>query len=313
MITVNDAGAVADAFDLGPGPVLTGPVARGEVGQVWQLTTDAAVWAVKEAFEPPDPAEAEHDARYQELVAGAGVNVPRVQRAVDGRVLADVGGSLIRVYGWVDLAASDSSVDPAAVGRVVGSIHQVVCHDANGVHPWYVEPVGARRWHDLVSDLGAAGAAFADQLADQVEELCALEELLAPPERLQACHRDLFADNVLATPTGDLCVIDWENSGLADPSQELAVVLFEYGRGETDRVCTLYEAYADSGGPGRVQQPSDFSMAIAQLGHIGELACERWLDPRRVEERQRNERRIDEFLTSRLTMDSIHEVLAALA
>jgi hypothetical protein len=313
MITVNDAAAIADTFELGPNPVLTGPVARGEVGQVWKLTSDTAAWAVKEAFEQPDPTEAEHDAFYQGLVAGAGVNVPQVQRALDGRVLANIAGSLIRVYGWVDLADSDISIDPVAVGEVVASIHRVVCHDANDVHPWYIAPVGAQRWHDLVVDLSAAGAPFADQLADQVDELSALEALLRAPARLQACHRDLFAENVLATPTGELCVIDWENSGLAEPSQELAVVLFEYGRGQADRVRLLHEAYVHGGGPGRVQQPSDFSMAIAQLGHIGEIACQRWLDPFRVDERERNESRINEFLTERLTIDAIHETLAAIA
>lgn len=309
MITVRDAAAISATFELGPDPVLTGPVARGEVGQVWKLVSGVSTWAVKESFEPPDAAEAERDAALQELVAGAGVNVPRVHRAVDGRALARVNGSLIRVYEWVDLAGPDNSIDPVAVGQVVASIHRVVSHHANDVHPWYVDPVGAQPWHDLVADLRSAGAPFADPLADQVDELIALEALLRAPAHLQACHRDLFADNLLATPTGDLCVIDWENSGLAEPSQELAVVLFEFGRGQPERVRALYEAYVDSGGPGRVHQASDFSMAIAQLGHIGELACRRWLDPRRVSERERNETRISEFLSERLTMDAIHTIL----
>lgn len=312
MITVHDAAAIGDVFELGPNPVLTGPVARGEVGQVWKLTSEGAAWAVKEAFEPPHLTEAEHDACYQLLVAGAGVNVPHVQRAADGRVLVDIAGSLIRVYAWVDLADSDTLIDPTAVGQLVASIHRVVCHDANAVHPWYTAAVGARRWHDLVVDLQAAGAPFAEQLADQIGELLALEALLRAPRRLQACHRDLFADNVLATPTGDLCVIDWENSGLADPSQELAVVLFEYGCGQARRVRRLVEAYVHAGGPGRVDHPGDFSMLIAQLGHIGEIACRRWLDPSRVDERPRNERRIDEFLTQRITLDAIDETLAAI-
>ena len=61
MITVHDAAAIGDVFELGPNPVLTGPVARGEVGQVWKLTSEGAAWAVKEAFEPPHLTEAEHD------------------------------------------------------------------------------------------------------------------------------------------------------------------------------------------------------------------------------------------------------------
>jgi hypothetical protein len=36
-------------------------------------------------------------------------------------------------------------------------------------------------------------------------------------------------------------------------------------------------AYVDAGGPGRVRTASDFSMVIAQLGHIGARACSDWL------------------------------------
>ncbi len=313
MITEHDAATIARTFDLGPHPQLEGPVARGEVGQIWKLTTTTGRWAIKEAFEPPSPTEAEHDASFQGLVQSAGVNVPTVRRAHGERVLAEVNGSLVRAYSWVDLSATDPSIDPAQVGRVVASIHRVVHHDANATDPWYTEPVGADRWNELIAELRHAQAAFADQLAEQHHDLIALEALLRPPTRLQACHRDLFADNVLSTPSGDLCVIDWENSGLADPSQELAVVLFEYSRGESARSRLLYDTYITSGGPGRVRDPGDFSMLIAQLGHIGEIACRRWLDPNRINERERNEARIEEFLTDRLTTTTIDEILAAIA
>jgi thiamine kinase-like enzyme len=311
MITPEHASAIADAFGLGPNPILIGPVARGEVGQVWKLTTDSVDWAIKETFEPPSPAEAEHDATFQELVDAAGVNVPHVKRSDDGNVLADVAGSLIRTYSWVELSNSDNAIDPANVGHTAATIHRVVHHDANPVHAWYTDPVGVDRWKELITQLRRAEAPFADQLAEQRDELLALEALIREPSQLQACHRDLFADNVRPTPGGDLCVIDWENSGLADPSQELAVVLFEYGRGHNGRTSTLYETYIDSGGPGRVRDTADFSMLIAQLGHIGETACQRWLDPSRAGERGRNEARINEFLNDRLTIDHIHKILAA--
>lgn len=311
MLTANDGEAIANAFDLGPNPVLVGPVARGEVGQIWKISTATAEWAIKETFEPGSAAEAEHDATFQELVAAAGVNVPAVRRAGDGQVLAEVAGSLIRVYSWVELSDSDAFIDPAKVGQLVASIHRVVHLEANGVHPWYTDPVGASRWDELVEALRRAQAPFAEQLAEQRDELVALEALLRAPTQLQACHRDLFADNVLSTPNAELCVIDWENSGLADPSQELAVVLFEYTRGHSERGRLLYETYISVGGPGRVRDPGDFSMLIAQLGHIGETACQRWLDPSTADQRSRNEARINEFLTERLTIDTIHEVLSA--
>ena len=62
-----------------------------------------------------------------------------------------------------------------------------------------------------------------------------------------------------------------------------------------------------------MRDPGDFSMLIAQLGHIGEIACRRWLDPTRIDERARNEARIEEFLTDRLTTTTIDQILAAIA
>ena len=72
-------------------------------------------------------------------------------------------------------------------------------------------------------------APFAAEMAALRVELIALESLLEAPRELQVCHCDLWADNLLGTPAGALCVIDWENAGTADPSQELAMVLYEFG------------------------------------------------------------------------------------
>ena len=141
-----------------------------------------------------------------------------------------------RVFGWLDLAGRDPMVDPVAVGTVVAAVHRVR-HDAGiPVHPWYSDPVGAAAWDDLVAALSAAGAPFSDELAAYRDELVAMEGLLEPASRLQTCHRDLWADNILGTDDG-LCVIDWENCGLADPSQELAMVLFEFGMGTGSDPC----------------------------------------------------------------------------
>ena len=134
------------------------------------------------------------------------------------------------------------------------------------------------------------------------DELVALEGLMEEPRDLQTCHRDLWADNVLGTSAGRLCVIDWENCGLADPSQELALVLFEFALGSAERARTLYGSYLEGGGPGRIDRRGNFSMLIAQLGHIGEDACERWLDPSEsAVERERQLVRAEEFVALPLT------------
>ena len=302
-----DAEHVARVFDLGDAPVMSGPVARGELGQVWRIDTERGRWAVKEPFGRVSQSEVADDASYQQVVRAAGVPMPAIVRTVDGSVIADVGSAVVRVYEWVDLQAMDRWLDPGQVGRLAASIHRVAHHGDSPVHWWYTDPVGAIGWDDLVVRLDAAGSPFADRLASQRDELLALEALLEPPGRLQTCHRDLFADNVLRTAAGALCVIDWENSGLADPSQELAVVLVEFAGTDLVRATELYGAYVEHGGPGRVDKPGDFTMAIAQLGHLGELACRRWLDP--SFDRTRTASRVEEFLGEPLSRQLIAQLL----
>lgn len=311
MLSLSDAERVAVRFGLGRDAVISGPVARGELGQVWCIDTSQGRSAVKEPFDAPSPDEAADDARYQGVVRAAGVPMPAMVRTIDGDVTADVGSAVVRVYEWVDLKSLNRRLDPAAVGRLVASIHRVRQHGRSPVHWWYTEAVGAVRWDALVMELAAAGAPFAPTLAAQRDELVAVEALLEAPSNLQTCHRDLFADNILRTAAGGLCVIDWENSGLADPSQELAVVLIEFACGDVDRARRIYEAYVDADGPGRLERPGDFSMAVAQLGHLGERACRLWLDP--TQDRARSTARVEEFLGEPITRQLIHCLLDAIA
>jgi aminoglycoside phosphotransferase (APT) family kinase protein len=275
-----DAVELARRFGLGgPARLSDGPVARGKQGLVWRLDTADGSWAVKVPFRRCDEHEARLAASFQEAACAAGVPAPRVRRTTDGCVYATLERQQARVYEWVDLHCPDRMVDPAQVGAVVAAIHRVRFTDPSPLHPWYHEPVGADRWDELVGQLAAAGAPFAGRLAALRDELVALESWIEPPELIRPCHRDLWADNVLPTADGGICVIDWENSGPADPSQELGCVLFEFARADPGRVRALTEAYQEAGGPARVSRRGHFSMLIAQLGHINEAAASDWLTP----------------------------------
>jgi hypothetical protein len=59
------------------------------------------------------------------------------------------------------------------------------------------------------------------------------------------------------------------------PTHELGRVLFEFGHADQGRVRALTGAYREAGGPEQVSRPGHFSMLIAQLGHITELAARR--------------------------------------
>lgn len=161
----------------------------------------------------------------------------------------------------------------------MAAIHRLSVPADGPVDPWYTAPVGSSGWDRLVERLRGAGAPFAGQLAALRGELVALESWLEPPVTPQTCHRDLWADNVLPTTQGGICVIDWETSGPADTDQELACVLFEFGRSDPGRARALMSAYTAAGGPATVARPGHFSMLIAQLGHITQTAATDWLEP----------------------------------
>ncbi len=246
---------------------------------MWRLDTADGSWALKVPLRASGEEEVQEATAFQEAAYAAGVPTPQVRRTVDGSVFATIGDTQVRVYEWVDLDGPDSLLDPVLVGTVVAALHRVPMPSTGSVDPWYCEPVGESGWDCVVARLRRAGAPFADRLAGLRDELVALEAWLEPPEVLQTCHRDLWADNVLPTLDGGVCVIDWENSGPADPSQELACVLFEFGRTDPGRARALSRAYREAGGPARVDRRGHFSMLVAQLGHITEAAAMDWLEP----------------------------------
>jgi len=291
---------------------MSGPVARGELGQIWLLETARGAFAVKEWFEESRQSELLEGAAFQEAAGRAGVPCPKVVRRGDGSLLLDLAGTAICLYGWVDLCDRDPMIDPAAVGSLVGTLHRVPFAGREPIDPWYSDPIGRDRWDELVRELGVRGAPFAEDLAAFRDELAALEALIVPPSSLRTCHRDLWADNLRATSGGELCLIDWDNAGDADTTGELALVLFEFGRGNPIRARQLHESYIEAGGPGRIRGPGDFSMPIAQLGHISERGCRLWLAAETDDERARAAAIVDEFVTEALTRAAIADLLDAI-
>lgn len=304
---------LAGRFGLGRAVRMSdGPVARGKEGLVWRLDTADGSWAVKVPFDLAGEDEVSVATAFHEAAYAAGVPTPQVRRTTEGHVLATIAGRQVRVYQWVDLLPPDPGLDPALVGAVVAAIHRVRVSDLGPLDPWYHEPVGAGRWDQLVGRLAEAGAPFAGRLAELRDELVALESWIEPPQMLQTCHRDLWADNVLPTADGGVCVIDWENSGPVDPSQELGCVLFEFARADPGRARALTAAYRQAGGPATVNRRGHFSMLIAQLGHITETAATDWLAPNpRSPQRADAAAWIGETLDDPHTRKRLESILAA--
>ncbi len=272
------------------------------------------MWAVKLSFDGGEVELDGEDAEFQTAARDAGVPAPAVMRTAAGEVFAEVGDTGVRVYEWVDIRPPDRMLDPERVGALVAAMHRVELAGRRPEDPWYTDPVGATGWDGLLAELAAAGAPFAADMEAIRDGLVALEALIEPASELRTCHRDLWADNVRATGHGGMCVIDWENCGLADPGQELSGVLFEFWGGDPDRARALHRAYRRAGGPGRVDHRGSFSMTIAQLGHITEISCRNWLDPATTaEERRHQEDRVAECTGEPLTVDVVDAILDAVA
>ena len=307
---------VAETFGLGSPWAPMVWAANGEQGVIWRLDTAQGSFAVKELLIARTESGVAREVAFHEQAAAAATtyDVARTVRTTDGLVLATIAGRQVRVQTWLDMAGPDPGLEPSAVGRMLAELHAAGDPSTDEVDPWFTDAVGAARWHALVDGLSAAGSPALDRIARAVPRLVELETLLAPPTRLRICHRDLWADNVRLTPAGRLCVFDWDNCGPADPSHELAMLLYEYGLDSPERIGALYDAYRSAGGPARVTGPGDLTMVIAQFGHFYEMAIERLLRPAvSPADSTWANGRFDELEDRPLTMDSIGLILAATA
>ncbi|CAN5682182.1 hypothetical protein BH24ACT5_BH24ACT5_11490 [soil metagenome] len=312
VIDASAGPVIAAAFDLGACRELRGPVARGEVGQIWRLETDRGTWAVKETFAGEAIPGLEDLVAYQESARARGVRSPAVMRDRAGQLSNDEAGSAVRVSEWVDLADADIDLDPVAVGQLVARMHQVPTTVRAPVDPWYFEPVGAERWDELVDQVEATSAPFAGDLRAIRDEMVALEEWFVVPCDVRMCHRDMWADNVRSTGDGSLWVIDWDSAGLADPAGELAMALCEFALRRPDRARTLMDTYAEAGGPARITGPGSFTMVTAQMGHLMVVVCRAWIErPPGDPERDRCIPRFAEFIDRPFVRATITELLDA--
>ena len=319
MLRSADADDVAVTYGLGRPARLVGPVARGQLGQVWRLDTPERPYAVKEWFAEPDLSHVARDADLVVAARAAGVTTPGIIRTTGGDVASVVGGNgstagtAIRVFEWVDLMPRSRQLDPAAVGSMLAGLHRASARSRESVDNWFSTGVGETRWVSLQQRLAREGAPFAPVLGALLGDLVAVESVMEPHESPIVCHRDLWSDNVLGTTDGEICVIDFENLGPADPSQELAMVLFEFGDDDPARARTIHTAYLDGGGPGRVTRRGHFTMLVAEQAHIGQLACSRWVGASDQSERERLAAWFLEIPQDPVTLARIDRILAAVS
>ena len=308
-----DPQSVSDAFGLGHAHSLSEPLARGETGEIRRLETQRGAWAVKQGLEPGNHHELETSTAYHRQCWEFGVPCPEPIRAVSGTFVTEVTGRFLRAYPWVDLDEPDAGIDPAAVGELLAMLHDVRREPAGEVHEWFEAPIGSQEWMRVLTASRRARAPYVDRLIELLPRIIEVESILVPMTGVQTCHLDLWSDNVLRTPDGGLCVIDFDNAGPADPSREVAMVVFEFGQGDEDRQRTLYDAYRTAGGAGRVTGRDSFAMTVAQLHHIGHRHLRMWLVAPDDQARERSLAGVEEFLDEPLLLPDVDRVVDSLA
>jgi Ser/Thr protein kinase RdoA (MazF antagonist) len=284
-----DAGAIADAYDLGlpSGPPVA--TARGELGRIWRLETLTGTWAIKEIFEPGSEADAQADVVFQQAALAAGVPMPMPVVATAGTVLAQAEAPdrsvTVRAYTWVDIAQPVRRAAATDAAAILGRLHVLAIPDDRPMDPWFTDVVPDARWRALLETTERAGVAWAPTLARLVPELIAGEPIIRAGRHRPTirCHRDFNPENVLLDTRGRAVVVDWENSGPAAAEQELASVLAEFVP-DPSGTRAFVRAYADAGGPAALRDASSFAMCLAFQAELVAWYAERALDPKLSEE-----------------------------
>ncbi len=318
--TPPDARETAARFALGDpaGPAVLS--ARGELGRIWRMPTTRGVWALKEVFDPSPTArdDAYRDLRFQEAALAGGIPMPRPIVAPDGAVLIEVGPDddrrTVRVYTWVDLQGHEVAAPISEVAAILGRLHAIAPATDRPVEAWFGMPPPAAELDLLLERARSVDVPWADALAGLVrviaEATAAVGRPAATPEGRVTCHLDYNPDNVLLDAAGRTCVVDWENSGPAEPVQELASAVAQFAR-TPDLVAPFLEAYASAGGPARLRDRHSFAMTVIVDANLVATYARRALDAPDPEDRARAAFWIGDIAANAFTIDRIDGWLEA--
>jgi aminoglycoside phosphotransferase (APT) family kinase protein len=126
---------------------------------------------------------------------------------------------------------------------------------------------------------------------------------------LAACWSN--TENICRAADGGVIVLDWENSGPAQPERELAAVIADLAADLGPRAAqAAHAAYQANGGPAALTATADFAMAAAIQGHLLRFYSRRALDPAEpAESTTRARARLDHMLRQPLTLAQARHLL----
>lgn len=200
--------------------------------------------------EEKSDADVDYEAALVDALAAAGVPAPRPVRTPAGEAWVACRGRQISVFPWVpgEHRLSPGADECRALGRALGALHRAG------------EPLAARfdragiyTHADMVARFrgfsGSADPALGDAIAAIAGELAYLEERAELRARAPRgiIHGDLFPDNVLVSPAGDIAaLLDFEQASTGSLIYDLAVCGNAWcapGGAPTERLAALVAGY----------------------------------------------------------------------
>lgn len=191
----------------------------------------------------------QREAAIVEYLSARGVSTPMPLLARDGQRFAVFGASFASVFPWVDGQVLSregvGSVQAASVGRALAELHlkgsQFSDHRAGRYEPDEI----ARRLGGIVRRNDSRLTAAVELLSLELRTLEIERQGHVP---LGLIHGDLFIDNVLFKPSGEVAaLIDFEQASWGRLAYDVAVTLlaFTYGKDDfrSDRVRAFLDAY----------------------------------------------------------------------
>ena len=192
--------------------------------------------------------EVQREAAIVEFLAARGVLTPMPLQARDGNRFAAFGASYASVFPWVPgqvLTRSEvGAVQAAAVGRALGELHvkgtAFTDHRAGRYEPDEIErrcaAVAARQDPRLTEAVAILSTELGRLRSDRHPEL-----------PLGLIHGDLFIDNVLFQPSGEVAaLIDFEQASWGRLAYDVAVTLLAFTFGREDFRAELVRAFLDA-------------------------------------------------------------------
>jgi phosphotransferase family enzyme len=242
------------------------PIARGAMGAIWRLSSDAGDFAVKQPFWGflPESAVASEVA-FRAACADVRVPSPAPIAAMNGEYVVHHEGSSFRLYEWVDGEVPDrgDAVVTAWLAAQMGAIHALEWSGPAGDEPDAFYHRVDVDWPALAAAADRAAVGWASDLGEMVPRLQHLSELVngVPIGTMVWSHRDLKNTNVLRGAT-DSWLVDWDNAGPMAPWRELGALLMNHLASEAS-LRRITGAYRSAGGTAVIDGPTGFATGLA--------------------------------------------------